>query len=37
MMMVLEAELMTELGRTEDYAEGVAAFGAKRTPAFKGK
>lgn len=35
--LMLEAEMMTELGRTEDYAEGVAAFNSRRTPLFKGR
>jgi 2-(1,2-epoxy-1,2-dihydrophenyl)acetyl-CoA isomerase len=35
--LMLEAALMTELGRTEDYAEGVAAFAARRAPLFKGR
>lgn len=32
----LEADMMRELGRSDDYREGVAAFLAKRTPHFKG-
>jgi 2-(1,2-epoxy-1,2-dihydrophenyl)acetyl-CoA isomerase len=35
--LALEAGMMRELGYTEDYREGVAAFMEKRTPAFKGR
>ena len=35
--LALEARLMSELGNTEDYREGVAAFMEKRAPQFKGQ
>lgn len=32
----LERDVQRELGRSPDYAEGIAAFGAKRAPHFEG-
>jgi 2-(1,2-epoxy-1,2-dihydrophenyl)acetyl-CoA isomerase len=33
----VERDYQGELGRSADYAEGVAAFAAKRTPRFSGR
>jgi 2-(1,2-epoxy-1,2-dihydrophenyl)acetyl-CoA isomerase len=33
----IERDAQRELGRSADYAEGVAAFVAKRTPRFTGR
>lgn len=35
--LALECGMMSELGRTEDYREGVTAFMEKRAPQFQGK
>ena len=33
----IERDLQRELGRSDDYREGVAAFSGKRSPKFSGK
>jgi 2-(1,2-epoxy-1,2-dihydrophenyl)acetyl-CoA isomerase len=33
----LERDFQRELGYTDDYAEGVAAFAGKRVPRFSGR
>jgi 2-(1,2-epoxy-1,2-dihydrophenyl)acetyl-CoA isomerase len=35
--LTLECGMMSELGRSDDYREGVAAFMEKRAPQFKGR
>lgn len=35
--LALECSMMSELGRSDDYREGVAAFMGKRPPQFKGR
>ena len=35
--MELEAQEIARSGRTEDFREGVGAFAAKRSPAFRGR